>query len=1664
MIEVCDPDADLDVLMKLIKLNTGHSVKLTKEQICQVYEDIKAGKLPLPPLIMNSSKTYLIDRKSPLRPSDYEILFSSSSKRVDIKRVAQKVGIKQTDQMTKRQMIDSIGKRLKYMKVYEPLKIGKTKTPVVTAEEFLNNTAVNIQQNNTAVNTSSNNLNSNNRNINNRLVNNNGTNINRTNNGTNINRTNNGTNINKTNNGTNINRTNNGTNINRTNNGRVNINTAKRLNTRTPINGSNKPKTRLNLPKNGLFTKEQRPFSNGRVSAVKIPQFIPSKTWDGRKNGYVFKTGNKGTGYYINDGPLRVQGPVLGPTQKPTTKNVGTSTNTPKTTTAGTGTNAPKTTTTGTGTNAPKTTTTGTGTNAPKTTTTGTGTNAQITKNIGVGNGNIKKMERNEFISKQKTKFIGMISNVKLSNNDKKALINTINDRTNLDNLKNKANKLVEQRIKEKTSKMKQNLINYITPLKISQKNRNLILNKFNSGESINILKREASQREAQLLRAAKINARSRFVANLEGLNLNSTNRNKILSKYLRGNRNTTKLLNEAKKLKAAKISQQRSANENTIKEKRRELKAYLASITSLPQNKINAFNRQINVDGTNLVKLRTEINNTVKTVKAEQREKNLNELKMYLEPLNVNKTKYINRFKQSNIPLPTIKAIINKEVSNKTLLKEKQKTLSEKINGARKFGVAFNYNTGVNTLNTNNKISELNRRVDITIKSIVNKGRNSLSNKIIDAKIKNDFMNKVTAVKTLQELRNVEREINSAILTKEENNNKKIAEYMKKLGLNNTDIDSVVRSKLSLENSIKKANEIAKNKIRLSLTKKLDEMKIAVRDRNQFYNALNQGMSIRNIESFIQDYVRIREQRKSVNDIAIILNKYNLTNEDREEIMANWNMYQNMTVLNVKKLANNRSQAFKKEKGVALRKYLTDDLRLSQNDIEKIMANFNTNSRNMESLRQKAQLFKELSGERRRLTGRISKAKINGININLNTNITSLENVRSINNKINKAYISKNKKNLSRRALDYNINISTELNNASSANNIIKLRNKLNKVVKGKQKENLIKLETAIRELNNKNKERFLQKFKNQDGKLENILSDVKSFKNTLLKQKIEKEKQELIKYVSESLRLGVEDRDAVMATFNTTKNFAGSKSKANTLRKQRNNEKIASDRKKLESKLQTMNLDNSDRKSILGNFNRKPGNIESFEAGAKLLIEKRAAEKRANERRQLDRYVSNLGLDGQNRNSIMTTFNKSKNKSLNSAKSNAKTLKEIRDKNILEKALKNLPDISLTEKEQLRKNLKGGGNLKKIIASAKSINSSTKTKKLSRNLKAKLDGLRSLTLDQKTKLMAKITGPFTDVERIKREAVRINTQMKNQAKIAKNRSDRALKNTTQNEENAQKIMANITNKQDNFLKEQDIQRELRKKEIKNIITIINSSKLPKPTKNGYIKQVKGVGANLKSLRNLLIRDIEFDNKKTGVTTTVKSKLGPLYRLSKWKTIVNDAKTVKALTAIDEDFRSRVELEGEIKRSKVPSRGDLLSKVMRSDTKVKTLRNRFEKELSRNVVKRQLNAANNILKLAEKAQKAKTVNKEIIELRKKYKAAVEKAIKEGKLRTGRNANGNPIFGGSNLRKYSQNRVQHNVFLKLANVIETKEGYELYMKNLENYIAANAKRLTNLKK
>ena len=313
MIDACDPDADIDILRKLIKLNTGDNLTLTRKEICQVYDDIHDDKLPLPPLIMNSSRTYLIDKKSPLKVRDYEILFDSSSKRADLRRIASKIGLKRLEPLTKIQIIDAIGRRLRYMNIREPVKFGRKRGVVVKKEEFVNN--FNVAANNVAANNAAtNNVAANNAATNN-AANNAATNNAATNNGF----KNNGF---KNNGFKNNGFKNNGF----KNNGFKNNNSA--FNNTEIRNNFNKPngRNKTEFPKNGLFRRDEKPrFLGGNRSAApkskplftglfggkKNKNFIKSDKFNGAKNGYVFKTNNEGTGYYKN-----TYRPVQGPERK----------------------------------------------------------------------------------------------------------------------------------------------------------------------------------------------------------------------------------------------------------------------------------------------------------------------------------------------------------------------------------------------------------------------------------------------------------------------------------------------------------------------------------------------------------------------------------------------------------------------------------------------------------------------------------------------------------------------------------------------------------------------------------------------------------------------------------------------------------------------------------------------------------------------------------------------------------------------------------------------------------------------------------------------------------------------------------------------------------------------------------------------------------------------------------------------------------------------------------------------------------------------------------------------------------------------------------------------------------------------------------------------------
>ena len=155
--DACDPGTESGNIRRLIKLHTGETVKLSRAKVCEIMKAAKENRSPLPPLGLTRDKKYLLDTKSPLTQRDYEILFKSTSKATDIKRIAKKSGLTQLDK-TISDLKGAIGRRLRSMNVREPVLLhGRATTQRASSDNKFYNLENNVNTTRNANNNNNNN-------------------------------------------------------------------------------------------------------------------------------------------------------------------------------------------------------------------------------------------------------------------------------------------------------------------------------------------------------------------------------------------------------------------------------------------------------------------------------------------------------------------------------------------------------------------------------------------------------------------------------------------------------------------------------------------------------------------------------------------------------------------------------------------------------------------------------------------------------------------------------------------------------------------------------------------------------------------------------------------------------------------------------------------------------------------------------------------------------------------------------------------------------------------------------------------------------------------------------------------------------------------------------------------------------------------------------------------------------------------------------------------------------------------------------------------------------------------------------------------------------------------------------------------------------------------
>jgi hypothetical protein len=1588
--DACDPNADIENLRQLIKINTGVDVKLTKKEICQAYEDIQGGKLPLPPLVMNSTRTYLVDKKSPLKPNDYELLFDSSTKRVDLKRIARKVELKNVEQMTKSQIVTAIGKRLRYMKVHEPVKFAKRTRVTVNKT-----TAVN--ENNTAVNTVNNTTQTNNLNTN-RV--NNGLNTNRTNNGLNTNRTNNGLNTNRTNNGLNTTRSNNGLNTTRS---RVNFNNSPRASNGARPNGQRG----MNFSGKGVFKQGAKPaFLGGNQRAVREPvrnmnqravrepvrnnkrprnmNQRPVTMNTSKKPGIFgsifgkkkpiqgFKQGNKeptktantinqpipatqkiGTNLTVEDAVAKIKQLGLRREKKFLEKmELGTVTRKQVVAEAQQALEEEKQflafidslkllnieseyikqrmavddlrqlrveaqIKADERANVKRSNEEKMAMFLESTTLNKADKNIFLNR-ARQNSANVDKLimeikglisqEMNKVLNNKRQEFRTLLKNYnKLSDKDKEDLVKGIDEKTNTNSMKKLAENLIKKRIEDKKNLVAQNLLSFLTPLKINQTNKNTFIKRFkNDDVNVNSLKREALNLEKSKMSKNVDNLRTKLDTRLSEIGLNQVDQNSVMKKFSNGNRNVEKLIQEAKQLKAMR-------NTETGNRAKQEYISYLGTLSNLTnddkktllgsgnlnRNKALTLSKQRGVEKKESEKKEfvgfladlglTNDNRTIMINKYNANSLNVEALKKqaielrsgkisekkakllsHMNTLNLgnqNKQKLLNRIENTN--LNTLKANANgiaKKIASEKAAKERRE-LEDYING-----LGLNINNRSSILNKNPSLFEGKSLANAKLRE--KQKRNSqvrnlkeLENYVnslgLNVNTKKSILNQNISIAEKRSLADTKFEEKQK-RNSQKQNRKQLENYINELGLNTNNKVNILNKDPSLNEGRKLANaklqmkiKEKRNKDRFALSVYLNKLGLSNNDKSKFLEKFNSNVNANTVKANASMFIQNKNGRQRLQkrqELQNYISGMNLTNQEQMQLLNMFN--RNIDNVNaIKKEADTYVRQKYRQQRTAMREDLSGFLKglnISQKDAQNIMKEFNNTNVNAQILKNRATGIVETRRREKSAKEEIDFVKY----LNTLGNLTA-ENKTKITEKLNSYYVDWDF--LKKSATNLALQRAKERRN-NERNELSEYANKLG--LNSDKKRSLIKL------LNDK------------ATNLGTLKREANVWKKQMNNQMRMKRGRELLKSLT-NLDITNQNRNSLM------EKFGNNTSTANAIfqeAKQLETERVQNRRDQLSLFINNLDLEQNDKNLILKNYDMNPRNNVRLRKKAQQLKGTRNKEERDKIRRELKEYLNTLNmLNSSNKKRLMAnnskTFDNVKNEAnqlqeIKKARSERK--KEFED---LSRYINSLNMLNKTNKQKLLANV--SRNINSIRNEANQLQSIKKSdlerKKEREELSKYINTLNLLTKEDKQKLLANITRTYNNV---RNEANKLH-DFKKTAKRGEdlNTLKKSMNGLDQNSQlyvidkfETQNVTLNSMLKEVTGLKKKMVS-EKRAQDRSELVDYMNTLDIGNADKKKILKSYDSQKANFGSLKN----------RATQINATIKNKAQQRQELSNY-------------------------------------------------------------------------------------------------------------------------------------------------------------------------------------
>tara|TARA_R110000796_G_scaffold2352_5_gene9294 strand:+ start:1 stop:6780 length:6780 start_codon:yes stop_codon:yes gene_type:complete len=1035
----------------------------------------------------------------------------------------------------------------------------------------------------------------------------------------------------------------------------------------------------------------------------------------------------------------------------------------------------------------------------------------------------IKKLisqEMDKVLNNKRQEFTNLLKNYnKLSNQDKNDLVKSIDEKTNTNAMKKLAENLLKKRIDDKKNIVAQNLLSFLTPLKINQTNKNTFVKRFkNDDVDVNTLKREALNMEKSKMSGNVENLRVKLNTRMAEIGLNQLDQNAIMKKFRNGNRNVEKLLQEAKNIKSQR-------NVKTGNRRKEEYISYIATLSNLTNedkkrlinsgnlNRNKAFNmskkrgiekkegdkkeyigfladlgltnenRITMIDKYNANRLNVEV---LKKQAIELRSGKISEKKAkllsYINTLdlgNENRQKLLNRVENTNLNILKANAngIAKKNAGEKEAREKRE--LEMYING---LGLTVNNKRGI--LNRNPSLSEGKRMANTKVQEKQAKNKIIQNKKELETYINSLGLNMNTRVSIMNQNISISEKRKLADIkfqekqTKNKNiqNKKELEAYINSLGLNTNTKYGIMNQNISISEKRKladikfqeKQTKNRKTQNRKELEKYINQLGL---NTNNKLNILNKNVSLSEGRKLANAKVQMKIKEKRGKDkvaLSVYLNKLGLATNEKNQFLQKFNTNVNVNTIkmNAKTFIDTKKITQKMKNKQELQEYMSK-IGVPINEQLLLFNQMNRNMDNVNALKKEADKYIAQQTKRQRAAMRDDLFR----------------------------YLKQ--LNITKKVGE---NIMREFNNTETNAQILK--NRANGIVAARKQEIFIQEEgqflnylNTLEDLTAENRSKISEKL---DSYYVNWNSIKKSATNIALgrsREKRQKQRNDLSNYAN-SLGLNNTRKNSLLkALDNQVTNVGTLKREADKLKNQMISENKLGKKKKLLKSLTNLDITNQNRASFIEKFGNNTSTANAILEEAKQLEVERIKTRRD----ELFVFMGNLDLEQNDKNLILRNFDANP-RSNATLRNKVKQLKSTRNNE---------------EREKIRRELKGylntlnmlnNVNKKKLMAN-NSNNVRNKANQLQANKKAQserkkefnelsryINSLDLLNQTNKQKLLANISK---NINSIRNEANQLQVNKKAQLERKKEREDLGRYINTLNmltKENKQKLLENVT------------------------------------------------------------------------------------------------------------------------------------------------------------------------------------------------------------------------------------------------------------------------------